>query len=285
MAFQAGQRVEAKWDSDEYYPATIKRVNPSGSLSLSYDGGGFWENAPSKVIKPDNLTVPLHYSHIGDTAQPAMAKALGTVKIMAKVLDCFRDEDRDEDREDRKARKCAPGSGGIYKVPFTYGRDGGRDLRYVLRFATCSRATKEIALSDAVWIPYRDTLDKFAGSALEHPALQRELQDWPDEYKRVTYAYSIPDPRLLDTYASRPAFEQYASVRQFFERVQDRFESGDYDYDDEVYTEDEDEYIDEDAAAEARAADEALVGSALEAAGVSPDVLEAFDRICEGAIF
>ena len=52
MTFYPGQRVEAKWDGDEYFPATVKKQNPSGSLSLEYDDGGFWENAPTKVIKP-----------------------------------------------------------------------------------------------------------------------------------------------------------------------------------------------------------------------------------------
>ena len=239
MAFQAGQSVEVKWHSDFYEEATVNFVNPSGTLNLVFDDGGFWDDAPAKVCFHMNdldplpvipvIPVPRYYSHSGDTAQPAMATVLASNDIMAKVLDCFRDEDRDHDRENGRARKSAPGSGGVYKVPFSY--DGrGRDLRYVLRFATCSCATKEIALSDAVWVPYRDTLDKFAGSALDHPALQLELQNWPDEYERVTRAFTIPDlpdPRLLDTYASRPAFERYASVRQFFKRVQDRLESDD----------------------------------------------------------
>lgn len=227
MTFQAGQSVEVKWHSGFYEEATVNSVNPSGTLSLVFDDGGFWDDAPAKVCfhmnDLDPLPVPRYYSHSGDTAQPAMATVLASNDIMAKVLDCFRDEDRDHNRKNGKARKSAPGSGG-YKVPFSY--DGrGRDLRYVLRFATCSCATKEIALSDAVWVPYRDTLDKFAGSALDHPALQLELQNWPDEYERVTLAYTIPDPRLLNTYTSQPAFKQYASVRQFFKRVQDRLES------------------------------------------------------------
>ena len=88
-------------------------------------------------------------------------------------------------------------------------------LANVLNFAACSRATRDVALSDGVWAPHAAAME---ANLVVAP---REYEDYDDTGTRVTRVLpeELVDPRALDPrgYASLSARERYYAVRGFFD--------------------------------------------------------------------